>query len=188
MSVVRTAEELGVRRSTPIGYRVPRAVVTRTVSAGVVAGVVAGLTMAVVMAALSYAAAGKSPFMPFVAAGASVLATPTGASGDAFTAVVGFAFHMAVPSLAWGAVYGILHILTRPKYARTLLFMGLVIGSLAQVIDANILVPGLGAIHVIRDAWTPNVHPFLSWLFHLSYGVGLSIYPWKYDPVSGRFM
>jgi hypothetical protein len=179
---------LGGRRSTPISVRVPREVISRTLSAGVVAGMVAGSTMALVMASLSYAAAGKSPFLPFTAIGSSILGRAIDHSDDPFTPALGLLFHMTVPSLVWGAMYGVLHILTRPRYARTLLFMGLVIGALAQVVDAWILVPALASVHLIWDAWTPAVHPLLSWLSHLAYGVGLSFYPWKYDPLSGRFV
>src|SRR5262249_39938898 len=111
-----------------------------------------------------------------------------GANNELVTAAVGFAVHLAIPSLVWGVGYGVLDVLTRPQRASTLLLSGLVVGVLAQVIDVMILLPWLAGLGVVHDAWTPNVHRVVSWLAHIAYGIGLSFYPWKYDPASGRFV
>jgi hypothetical protein len=185
MSHVRTADDLGLRRRvTPVPRRAP----ARSISAGIVAGAVGGITMAIALALFHYSI-GKSPFLPFTLIGASVLNDPhAAASGSLLVAAVGFAVHITVPSLGWGVIYGVLDVLLRPQRASSLLFMGLAVGAFAQVVDVMILLPWLNAAHVIRDAWRPEIHPMVSWVAHLVYGVGLCFYPWKYDPLSGRFV
>jgi hypothetical protein len=184
MSLLRITEELGLDRSLWL-----RGALARTMSAGVVAGVVGGLTMALALFALFQFVLGKSPFLSFTLVGATVLADARGAAApEPLTGLVGFVAHFAIPSVGWGVVYGILDVLTRPQRASTLLFMGLAVGALAQVIDVMVLLPPLAAARVVGDAWIRNVPALISWLAHLAYGVGLSFYPWKYDPASGRFV
>jgi len=31
------------------------------------------------------------------------------------------------------------------------------------------------------------VHPAASWLAHIAFGLGLSLVPWRYDPLTQRF-
>jgi hypothetical protein len=186
MPHVETAEPFPLRRikspsRPPIAWG-------RAVSAGIAAGQVAGVTMAIAMVGIFHFALDRSPFLPFRLIGASLLAVPRGSDLSALVPLIGLGAHLLFPSLVWGVGFGVLVVLARPERASALLLLGLAMGALAQIMDAYILVPWAGEQGVLIDYWTPVVHPVWSWLFHLIFGVGLSIYPWKYDPSVARFV
>jgi hypothetical protein len=160
----------------------------RAFGAGILAGEVAGIAMAVAMVATFGFALGRSPFQPFEAIGATMLATAVSAPAPLGASALGFFVHQLVPSLGWGMVYGLLVVFAQPRTAKALLFLGLATGILAQVVDVYMLAPWLTDAGVLVDHWSRAVHPFWSWIFHLAFGVGLSVYPWKYDPVVARFV
>jgi hypothetical protein len=169
----------------------PSATWTRTLGGGVAAGEIAGLAMAVSMAAAFQFAMSRSPFLPFQAIGATLLGYADGAPPSyglrGALGLAGFAVHMVVPSLFWGLVFGGVVLATRPSRAWRLLLLGLGTGAVAQIVDVHILMPILDANHILVDRWTVTVHPVWSWLFHLAFGVGVSLHPWTYDAELGHF-
>jgi hypothetical protein len=161
---------------------------SRAVRAGMVAGQVGGLTMGLTMMFIHFAL-GKVPFLPFQAIGASMLAMKAASHAiDLPVALLGLVVHELVPSLVWGIAFGVLVTLARPGRAVTLLFLGLAMGALAQVIDVYVVLPCASSAGIVTNQWSANVHPFWSWFFHLSFGLGLSLAPWKYDPCVAGFV
>ncbi len=184
MPHIDSAEPFLLRR-----VKAPHVSWSRAVSAGIVAGQIGGLAMAIAMVGVFHFVLGKSPFVPFQVIGATVLGYTGGAAAaDAPAALLGFLVHQLVPSLSWGIAFGLLELVVRPQRASGLVWMGLAVGALAQVIDVYIVLPYAHAHLIVEDAWRTTVHPVASWLFHLVFGMGLSFYPWKYDASAGRFV
>ena len=161
--------------------------IVRTLRAGLVAGEVAGLVMAVAMMAVYNFALGKNPFLPLQAIGAMVHGNGALDGMNAKAFFTGLVIHQLGPSLFWGLALSVVVILSRPRYASTLLLLGIAVGVLAQGVDVYLLLPRLEAELGVPSYWTLQVHPVASWFFHIVYGVSLSLFPWKYDPVARHF-
>jgi hypothetical protein len=160
----------------------------RACSAGVLAGEVAGITMALAMIGIFHFALDRSPFMPFQVIGATVIGASRATNAAPVVSVLGLFVHQLVPSVVWGLAYGVAVVYARPKRARTLLFLGLAVGAVAQIVDVYMFLPWAEDLGLFVDHYARYVHPVWSWLYHFAFGVGLSFYPWKYDPTVARFV
>ena len=180
----------------PTAHRIPddalpearaRAPVARTLRDGLVAGQTAGLAMAVAMMAIYTFVLGQTPFLPLQTVGAFARGGSAldGIQPLAFAA--GLAMHQLGPALAWGLVFGILVALIRPERAMALMFLGLFVGLLAQVVDVYFLLPRFAAALDVPNYWAAHVHPAASWFVHAVFGLSLSLYPWKFDPAAHRY-
>jgi hypothetical protein len=168
----------------------------RELIAGVQAGQVAGLAMAATLMAVFSVFLDKSPFYPLQIIAASVLGENAIGPLDARTLVVGVLIHQLGPALLWGIVFGVVVWLTKPRRSVTLMELGLCVGALSQIIDVQLLLPlfsGAFSGHfplfgpLLRaNLWT-HVPIAASWLGHLVFGIALSLYPWKFDPIARTF-
>jgi hypothetical protein len=169
----------------------------RELAAGVGAGQVAGLAMAVAIMALFSVFLHKSPFYPIEVIGAAALGEHVIGQLDARTLLVGVLVHQLGPSLFWGLVFGLVVWVVKPRRSMALLMFGLLVGALAQIVDVNLVLPLLagawsGQLPILAplqqaNLWAAHVPLAASWVAHLVFGVALSLYPWKYDPVVGAF-
>jgi hypothetical protein len=168
----------------------------RELECGLVAGQVAGLAMAAVLMGLFAAFLGESPFRPLHVIGESFSGDAAGRLTGPASAVLGILIHQLGPSLFWGAVFGLLVWVYRPRRGGALLMLGILVGALAEVIDVDVILPALSQTHAsvlgtislhVTDSWSERVPVLVSWLAHLAFGVGLSVYPWRYDPLARTF-
>jgi len=176
-------------------HRQSRPGLTHQLRTGARAGVAAGLAMGVGLMGLATTLLGRSPFYPLAVIAASV--TGTGATGPVTLRAVllGVFVHLAGPSACWGAVFGLVIWVLRPKRSVGLAWLGLVVGATAQVVDINILIPALAHSVVIadiiplrvNDIWAERIPSTVSWIAHLVFGFGLSLYPWRFDPAVRTF-
>jgi hypothetical protein len=153
--------------------------------------------MAVSMMALFSVFLQKSPFYPIEVIASAVLGEHTLDGIQGRTIVVGLLIHQLGLSLIWGAVFGLLVWAGKPRASGTLLLFGLLVGALAQVVDVYVVIPLLsgawaGKLPVLEplqgaNLWAAHVPGAVSWLGHLAFGVALSVYPWKYDPIARTF-
>jgi hypothetical protein len=168
----------------------------RELIAGVQAGQVAGLAMAGALMAIFSVFLGKSMFYPLQIIAASVLGESAIARLDARTLVVGVLVHQLGLALLWGVVFGVVVWLKKPRGSVALMALGLFVGALSQITDVHLLLPLLSGAFSDRvpffgpllraNLWT-LVPSAASWLAHLVFGLALSVYPWKYDPVARSF-
>jgi hypothetical protein len=164
--------------------------------AGAQAGQVAGLAMAVVLMAISSVFLGKGLFYPLQLIGTAVLGDGVIGRIDARTLVVGILVHQLGPSLVWGFVFGAVVWARKPRGSVALMMLGLLVGAIAQIFDVYVLLPLLagelsGRLPFLgplqkENLWA-HVPAAASWLAHLVFGLGLSLFPWKYDPAAHRF-
>jgi hypothetical protein len=167
--------------------------------AGGRAGVAAGVAMAVALMAISSMVLRRNAFYPLEVIGASVAGASTGlglpGSGGVRDVVCGALVHLLAMSLSWGVVFGLVVWISRPERGVALAWLGLLLGAAAQVIDVNLLIPYLSRstalaqivpVHVV-DIWSERIPLGVSWMAHLVFGLGLSVYPWRYDPATRTF-
>jgi hypothetical protein len=176
--------------------KVQRPAFGRELIAGVQAGQVAGFAMAATLMAVFSAFLGKSPFYPLQIIAASVVGEDAIGRLDARTLVVGVLVHQLGPALLWGIVFGVVVWLAKPRRSVTLMELGLLVGVFSQIIDVHLLLPLLSGgfsdhFPLLRpllraNLWT-HVPIAASWLAHLVFGLALSLYPWKYDPIARSF-
>jgi hypothetical protein len=164
--------------------------------AGAKAGQVAGLAMAVALMAISGVFLGQGLFYPLQLIAAAVLGDGAMGPVDARAIVVGILIHQFGPSLVWGFVFGAVVWAAKPRGSVALLMWGLFVGAVAQVFDVYVLLPLLsgelsGRLPFLgplqRENLWVHIPAAASWLAHLVFGLGLSLYPWKYDPAAHRF-
>jgi hypothetical protein len=168
----------------------------RELECGFVAGQVAGLAMAAVLMGLFAAFLGESPFRPLnLIAQSCSGGAATRLSGPA-SAMLGLLIHQLGPSLFWGVAFGLLVWVYRPRRGGALLMLGILVGALAEVIDVDVILPALARTHAtvlgtiplhVTDPWSEGVPVLVSWIAHLAFGVGLSLHPWRYDPLARTF-
>jgi hypothetical protein len=169
-------------------------------SCGVIAGQVAGAAMAVVLMALFATFLDASAFAPLQVIGQSIPFPWSTESTTFYPVALGILVHQLGPSFAWGLVFGLLVWLFPPRNSIELLLQGVLVGTLAEVVDVDILLPA--AMHclvppsnstlvlslaVYPGSWTTRVPIAVSWVSHLAFGAALSIYPWNYDPLVKTF-
>jgi hypothetical protein len=168
----------------------------RELECGLMAGQVAGLTMAVALMGLFAAFLGESPFRPLQLMAQSLSGDASARLTGPGSALLGLLIHQLGPSLFWGATFGLLVWLYRPRRGAALLLLGILVGTLAEVIDVDVILPELSRTHAmvlgtfplhLTNSWSERVPVLVSWIGHLVFGVGLSLYPWRYDPVAGTF-
>ncbi len=168
----------------------------RELVAGIWAGQVAGLAMAAALMAISSAFLDKSLFYPIQVIAASVLGESAIGHVNAGTLFTGILVHQLGPALAWGLFFGAVVWLFKPRRSVPLMMWGLFVGALAQVVDVYVLLPLLsGDLSGRLPFFMPLQHENLwshvpvaaSWLAHLVFGLGLSLFPWKYDPIAHSF-
>lgn len=183
-SVATTTDRIPADTSPEVRTRAP---IARTLRDGLVAGQTAGLVMAAAMMAIYTFALGQTPFLPVQTIGAYVRGSSAleGMNPTAFAA--GVAMHQLGPSLAWGLAFGVLVAVIRPRRAMALMLLGLLVGLLAQVVDVYVLLPRFALELGVPNYWGEHVHPAVSWLLHGVFGLSLSIFPWKFDPMARRY-
>lgn len=168
----------------------------RELLAGAKAGQVAGFAMAATLMVLSGVFLGKGLFYPLELIAASVLGSDAIGRLDAHTLLVGVLVHQLGPALAWGIVFGAVVWLFKPVGSVQLMMWGLLIGMIAQIVDVYVLLPLLsGELSGRVPVFGPLQHENLwarmpiaaNCLAHLIFGVSLSLYPWKYDPLARSF-
>jgi hypothetical protein len=168
----------------------------RELIAGVQAGQVAGLAMAAALMVIFSVFLDKSFFYPLQIIAASVFGEDAIGRPDACTLVIGVLVQQLGPALLWGAAFGVGVWLFKPRRSLTLMALGLFVGALSQLIDVHLLIPllsGLFSIHGPLLGPLPRANPWMhvpiatSWLAHLVFGLVLSLYPWKYDPIARSF-
>jgi hypothetical protein len=156
--------------------------------AGLVAGQAGGLFMAVVVMVLDHIFADRSPFLPLQALATLVYGDAALRPWNGLAIGVGALLHILGPAVIWGLFFALIVRMAHPNRAASLLILGLLTGLLAQVVDIYIVLPAVFAHQHLANAWFANVHPAASWLAHIAFGVGLSLVPWKYDPLAGRYV
>jgi hypothetical protein len=176
--------------------KVRRPAFGREVIAGVQAGQVAGLAMAATLMAVFSVFLGKSPFYPLQIIAGSLLGEDAIGRLDARALVVGVLLHQLGLALLWGIVFGVVVWLVKPRRSVTLMELGLFVGVLSQIIDVQLLLPLLSGVFsdrlplfgpLLRANLWAHVPMAASWLAHLVFGVALSLYPWKFDPIARSF-
>jgi hypothetical protein len=168
----------------------------RELLAGAKAGQVAGFAMAAALMAMSGVFLGKGLFYPLELTAASVLGSDAIGQLDARTLLVGVLVHQLGPSLAWGIVFGAVVWCFKPDGSVRLMMWGLLIGIVAQIVDVYVLLPLLsgelsGRIPVFGPLQHENLWARMpiaaNCLAHLIFGLSLSLYPWKFDPIARSF-
>jgi hypothetical protein len=169
----------------------------RELLGGIQAGQVAGLAMAATLMVLLSVFTNKGLFYPLQVIAASVLGENAIGRFDARTLLVGVAVHQLGPALAWGVVFGVVVWLFKPQRSVALMMWGLLVGAVAQIVDVHVLLPLLSGELSGRlpyfsplqheNLWAHHVPVVASWLAHLMFGLGLSLYPWRYDPAARSF-
>jgi len=198
-SVVASRERMstGYAEVPPSYFSPRRPGIGRELSCGVIAGQVAGLAMAFVMMALFTTFLDKSPFYPLALIGRAFLDGVPRDHVSPRAIAVGLLVHQLGPSLVWGVVFGLVVWTFHPRSGKALLMLGLIVGAVAHVVDVQVILPavghagrawiaGLGPVHV-NNTWTGDMPVPLSWIAHLTFGLGLSLHPWSYDPVARTF-
>jgi len=165
----------------------PHAPIARTLRDALVAGQTAGVAMAIAMMVVSTFLLGQTPFVPIQSIGAFVLGSSALDGMNPIAFVVGFLLHQLGPALAWSLAFGALVAVVRPQRAVVLMYLGLFVGVLAQVVDVYILLPRITTALSLPNYWAEHVHPAVSWLVHLVFGLGLCMFPWNFDPVTRRY-
>jgi hypothetical protein len=174
-------------------YRRPP--IGRDLMAGMWAGQVGGLAMAATLMAIFSVFLNRSLFYPIQLIASSALGPDALDRLDARTLLFGLLIHQLGPALAWGLIFGAVVWIFKPRRSVPLMMWGLLVGVLAQVVDVYVLLPllsrGLAARLPLFGALAQNpwahVPLAASWLAHLTFGLGLSLFPWKYDPVAHTF-
>lgn len=168
----------------------------RELIAGVQAGQVAGFAMVATLMVIFSVLLNKSVFDPLQIIAASVLGEGAIERLDARTLVVGILVHQLGPALLWGLIFGVVVWLFNPRHSLALMTWGLVVGAIAQIVDAHGLLPLLSgafsdrfslSLPLPHENFWARVPMAASWLAHLVYGLALSLYPWKYDPIARSF-
>ena len=186
MAFAPTVDRVSRRSLADTRPDIRRQSIAHTLGAGLVAGQTAGLAMTAALMALTTVAGGNL-FAPVQALGAFLRGGSSIGGMDAMALVSGLAVVQLGPALAWGFAFGVVVAVVHPRSATALLLLGLAFGALAQVVDVYILLPRIAAELHVPNYWAAHVHPAVSWLAHLVFGLFLSIFPWKYDPVGRSF-
>jgi len=184
MASVSTAHRIPANSSTDVR---PRAPIARTLRDGLVAGQTAGIVMAVALMAVYTFVFGQSPFVPLQTIGAYARGASALDGIDPVAIAAGVALHQLGFALAWGLLFGIFVAVIRPERALSLMFLGLAVGLLAQVVDVYVVLPQLATALHVPNYWAEHVHPAASWFVHVVFGLSLSLYPWKFDPAAHRY-
>jgi hypothetical protein len=147
-------------------------------AAGVIAGLFAGALMAIALMLIYRFALGASLSRPIAIIGTYLfgdraLELPT----PPLVLFAASLFLLAI-SAAWGLVYGIVATLLQVDRSRSAPFvLGLVFGTLAQIVDINLLTPVLMRAAWGHDLWAENVPPMVSWVAHVVvFGLSLALY------------
>ncbi|HZS40161.1 MAG TPA: hypothetical protein VFF06_25195 [Polyangia bacterium] len=145
---------------------------------GLIAGEIGAVVMAVVMA-IAYAAIFQNALgftYPLNVIGAIrygdvalVSLTPVGY-------LWALAFHLGVAAI-WGLVFAVAATVLRCDKDRWApIILGLAIGLAAQIVDVNIIGPGLLARLHGHDIWAEQVPPWVSWFSHVAFGLSFAAY------------
>jgi hypothetical protein len=147
--------------------------------AGLLAGQVAGLIMAAVMVAVFVLFLGRPWYFPVQVIG-SFATGEVGVAGPfhAPSFEAGLAIHQLGPSLFWGLAFAILVHSLRKVDAGSLIFAGLVVGVVSQLLDVSVLIPWLFVRLHGEDLWSANVPLGWSWAAHLVFGLSLASFGW----------
>jgi hypothetical protein len=145
--------------------------------AGQFAGVVMALSLIIVFATFF----GQPWFFPVQVIGSMVVGPSAVEGSFVFSAfVVGLVLHQLV-SAVWSLVFGLMVNRLSPTFFNVV-FSGLTVGLISQVLDTRLLVPTLmTSLHKV-DLWAENVPPLWSWVAHLLFGLSLALF----IPISRR--
>ncbi|HKA88770.1 MAG TPA: hypothetical protein VKE22_13970 [Haliangiales bacterium] len=156
-------------------------------AAAAVTGQISGLIMAVVVMAVFTIFLGKGPLYPVQVIGSFIFGD-RGIQGFHLPAfLAGLVLHQLGPALFWSIVFGAAAHAFDVRRGARLVALGAAIGLLSQVVDVNLVLPlAMNALHG-HDIWAEQVPAFWSWAAHLTFGLGLAIFPWAHDRVAQRF-
>lgn len=160
---------------------VPHTVLRRDIVAAVLTGQVAGLIMAIAMVIVFAGVLDKPWYLPVQVIGSFALgdaALPGHFVPSAF--VLGLVFHQLLASFGWSMVFGFAMSRMEATWANALA-VGVGIGVVSQVIDAQMVVPFLMRVFHGHDLWTENVPLMWSWVAHLAFGASFVLFTpiWK---------
>ncbi|MBI4511629.1 MAG: hypothetical protein HY698_18485 [Deltaproteobacteria bacterium] len=142
-----------------------------------VAGQLAGLTMAMTMMGTLALVYGRSPLFPLqvmsaLLLGDSVLTNPTPGA-----LAVGFLAHQTGPTLFWSRLLGFMVGYSKAPIDRTkALLFGLLVGTVAQVIDIYVVMGPSQQARNGHNIWAENVRFPWDWVGHLVFGLSMGLF------------
>lgn len=168
-----------VNYATPRDPTAVKPPMSRDLAAGGLSGIIAGLVLAAVLMLVFALFLGRTLIFPLQVIGSTAYGDGALQSATAPVILVGLVLHLAV-SIFWGLVFGaVVHALQIREGSR-LLMLGIVIGLLAQVLDANFIVPRVFDAAHGHNIWGEQVPQMWSWIGHIAYGATLAVFPWAF--------
>jgi hypothetical protein len=159
--------------------RIPsRAAVFTAFVSGQAAGLVM-LAVAMVLATLR----GRSPLNPLQVFTALIMGDGPLQKLSWSSVLPGFLAHQAGPTIVWSKVFGgVVGFSLRPFSAKRAVILGALVGALALFVDGYLLMPGIQRQLNGRNLWAQNVPLWVAWVTHLSFGVSLGFFYWRWQP------
>lgn len=147
-----------------------------------VSGQAAGLVMLAVTMSLAVLR-GKSALHPLQVFTALALGEPALHQVSVNSVLPGFLAHQLGPSVLWSKVFGLVVGLSPSRFRRSrAVLLGALVGVLALVIDGYVLMPGIQRQLNGHNLWAENVPHWVSWTTHLTFGVALGWFYWRWQP------
>ncbi len=147
------------------------------IAAGVVTGQIAGLVMGLAFAVIFATALDAFALYPLQLIGSGVLGESALMSNNVGAMVLGFAIHQLIPTLIWGAVFGLLaKALSITTYKRSLL-VGVLVGAVAMIVDSYFVVPYAMNFMQGTDFWNRDFPRVWQWVAHIAFGASFVLYP-----------
>ncbi|WP_146209775.1 hypothetical protein [Vitiosangium sp. GDMCC 1.1324] len=147
-----------------------------------VSGQAAGLSM-LAMAMCLAVLRGKNVLYPLQVFTALVVGEPALHQVSMSSVLPGLLAHQLGPSVLWSKVFGLVVGLSPRRFRRSqAVLLGALVGVLALLIDGSVLMPGIQRQLNGHNLWAENVPRWVSWMTHLTYGVALGWFYWRWQP------
>lgn len=149
---------------------------------GLVAGQAAGLTVLAVTMVLAVLR-GKNALYPLQVFTALAVGETALHHVSLSSVLPGLLAHQLGPSVFWSKLFGLVVGLSRRRLRRSrAVLLGSLVGVLALIIDGYVLMPGIQRQLNGHNLWAENVPHWVSWVMHLTFGVALGWFYWRWQP------
>lgn len=145
-------------------------------ASGGVSGQVAGVVMLVFMMGMFQLVMHKPVTVPLQVIGSVVFGDAALRGLHVPAVITGLLIHQLGPCLFWGLVFGLVAHALDIRSGASVVVVGIGVGLLAHVLDVNILLPATFQTLHGHNIWAEQVQPFWSWMAHLVFGLGLSVF------------
>lgn len=149
---------------------------------GLVSGQAAGLTMLAMAMSLAMLR-GKNVLYPLQVFTALVVGESALHHLSMSSVLPGLLAHQLGPSVLWSKLFGLVVGLSQRHFRRSrAVLLGALVGLLALLIDGSVLMPGIQRQLNGHNLWEENVPRWVSWMTHITFGVALGWFYWRWQP------